>query len=336
VRPVPGVEGRLLRPSDRFRLTACHNPLVSTPPRGGRARGFPTLPAEPPRRALPLLLVPIGLLVVASNLASVFYATLVERHPLWLLGLSSINRYLALVTPHTDVWSYFLVGGLRLLVADPFFYLLGYWYGDRALHALERRVPSVGVYYRQIERLFERARYPAVFLAPNNPICLFAGAARMNPVGFMVANVAGTIARLALIRAVGNVFGSPIRSFTGFLDDWKWPLLAVSAVILVLGVARDRRAGRTAIGGLLKVGEELSEAPPPTGRAAEGDAGEEGAGGPGSGERTGQAEHAGRSNRAGRSDAGPPDDVPVRLPGRWPDQAGGAAEGRRRPPRRRP
>src|SRR4051812_23027459 len=265
-------------PADRSDGPACHNHLVTTasgggppegpaepgspprqPPQGGSRR--PLIPLDPPRGALPLLLVPIGLMIVASNTASVVYATLIKSHPLWLLGLSSINRYLAAVTPYTAAWSYALVAGLRLLLPDPFFYLLGYWYGDRGVRAVESRLPSVGTAYRSFERLFRRARYLVVFIAPNNPVSLFAGADRMNPVGFALTNVAGTIARLALIRALGNVFESPIRAITDFLDRWKWYLLVVSAVVVLVGMLIDRRRGRSDLGGLRQVGEDLADSP---------------------------------------------------------------------------
>ena len=241
---------------------ACHTLLMPMPSPQDPAERHPTIPLTAPRRALPLLLVPIGALIVASNVANVTYANLVEAHPLWLLGLSSINRYLALVTPHTAVWSYALVGGLRLLTPDPLFYLLGYWYGERGMHAIEARLPSVGTYYRQFERLFRRASYPVVFVAPNNPVCLFAGAARMNPLGFTVANVAGTAARLALIRVLGNVFGSPIKATTGWLDHWKWYLLAVSAVAVAVSLIGDHRRGRSQLGGLRRLHDELAEPDP--------------------------------------------------------------------------
>jgi membrane protein DedA with SNARE-associated domain len=200
-------------------------------------------------------------MVIASNLANVVYATLITSHPLWLLSLSSTNRYLAAVTPYTALWSYALVGGLRLLAPDAFFYLLGYWYGDQGVHAVERRLPSVGTAYRSVERVFRRARYVVVFVAPNNPVCLFAGADRMHPVGFAVINVAGTIARLALIRALGNVFESPIRAVTELLDRWKWYLLAISAVVVLGGALIDRRRGRSELGGLRSLGEDLAEPP---------------------------------------------------------------------------
>jgi membrane protein DedA with SNARE-associated domain len=229
--------------------------------RGGGRR--PLIPPEPPRGALPFLLVPIGIMIVASNVANVAYATLIASHPLWLLGLSSVNRYLAAVTPYTVLWSYLLVGGLRLLAPDGFFYLLGYWYGDRGVHAVEQRLPSVGTAYRSVERVFRRARYVVVFVAPNNPVSLFAGADRMNPVGFAVTNVAGTIARLLLIRALGNVFESPIRTVTQFLDRWKWYLLVISAVVVLGSTLIDRRRGRSDLGGLRGIGEDLADQPEP-------------------------------------------------------------------------
>ena len=69
---------------------------------------------------------------------------------------------------------------LRLTLSDPLFYLLGYWYGDAALVWMERRSPARGAsMLRAVERWFGKASYPLVFLAPNNYICLFAGAAGM-------------------------------------------------------------------------------------------------------------------------------------------------------------
>ena len=62
---------------------------------------------------------------------------------------------------------------------------------------------------------FGKAAYPLVFIAPNNPICLFAGAAGMSLPGFFVANLAGTLARLYLIRRLGDAFDRPDRRRPG-------------------------------------------------------------------------------------------------------------------------
>src|SRR3546814_4697253 len=86
----------------------------------------------------------------------------------------------------------------------PLFFLLGYWYGDQAVSWMERRTRTFGDTMRQVERWFGRFSYPLVFLAPNNVICLFAGAAGMSVAGFFITNLAGTAFRLYLIRRVGE------------------------------------------------------------------------------------------------------------------------------------
>ncbi|HEX8582256.1 MAG TPA: hypothetical protein VF640_08000, partial [Acidimicrobiales bacterium] len=87
----------------------------------------------PPRRLLPLLVVPLVALVIASNVGDALAPTLVNEHPVWLMALNARNRNLVLATPYLDAWSYYIVATLRLLVSDPLFYVLGIWYGDGAV-----------------------------------------------------------------------------------------------------------------------------------------------------------------------------------------------------------
>ena len=202
-------------------------------------------------------------MVAATQIAAITWSTLIDTHPLWLLGLSSLNRYLAVTTNQLSAWSYYLVAGVRLLIPDPFFYLLGFWYGDRALRWTERRMPSTGKSYATFERLFSKAGYPLVFVAPNNLVSLLAGAAVMSPVMFTVLNVSGTIARLALIRAVGNVFDRPINAFTGFVADYRIPLLVLS--VLAVGVtfwADWRKGGSGELGALRDLKSDLEAVEP--------------------------------------------------------------------------
>ncbi len=182
-------------------------------------------------------------MVVAQNVASVIWASLVDTHPLWLLTLSSLNRYLVLTTNQLDAWSYYTVATLRLLAPDPLFYLLGMWYGASAIGWMERRLPSVGQSLRMLETAFTKARYAVVFVAPNNPVCLLAGAALMRPVPFFLTNLAGTLTRLALIRAFGDVFSSPLRSVTDFVGEYRWYVVAGSAALFALMFLADRRRG---------------------------------------------------------------------------------------------
>ncbi len=198
------------------------------------------------------------ILVVMSNAATFLWASLVDTHPLWLLTLSSHNRYLALTTNALDTWSYYLVATLRLLAPDPLFYLLGSWYGVRAISWMERRAPSVGTSMRWMETAFAKARHVIVFVAPNNVVCLIAGAAAMHPLVFAVLNVSGTIARLALIRALGNVFQEPLDAVLGFVADYRWYLIAASVALTILSSLADRKRGGGEIDALRHLEDELS------------------------------------------------------------------------------
>jgi membrane protein DedA with SNARE-associated domain len=198
---------------------------------------------RPPRRAVAVVGVLIGILVVANNLGSLFTTTLAEDRPALLLALNSSNRSLALTTNQLDAWSYYLLGSLRLLVADPLFFLLGMWYGDAAIRWVERKWASQGEILRLFETWFQKAAYVVVFLAPNNPVCLLAGASGMPLAGFIAANLAGTFARLFVIRWAGDVFSDAIDAVLGFFSDYRLPLFIVSAVLVVGSFLLDRRKG---------------------------------------------------------------------------------------------
>ena len=70
--------------------------------------------------------------------------------------MNARNRNLILVTNQLDAVSYYVVGTLRLLLSDPLFFLIGYWYGDTALdvdgaaHQVVRQdAAAVGAVVRQ-------------------------------------------------------------------------------------------------------------------------------------------------------------------------------------------
>lgn len=197
----------------------------------------------PSRKVVTLIVLPLVAMVIASNTAFLFFSTLVDTHPLVLIGLSSQNRYLALTTNSLDAVSYYGVATARLLAPDPLFYLLGYWYGAKAIAWMERRLPSLGTSLRWLEKGFGKARHVIVFVAPNNPVSLLAGAAAMPPLLFAVLDITGTITRLILIRALGNVFDKPISATLGFIQDYRWIIFAISGISLVFTLVSDRRGG---------------------------------------------------------------------------------------------
>jgi membrane protein DedA with SNARE-associated domain len=216
---------------------------------------------RPSRRALTLLTIPIVALVIMNNVGNALAPEWFDKHPLGLLALNSQNRNLILTTNQLDAWSYYLVASVRLLVADPLFFLLGYWYGDAALTWMEQRTKTFGTMLRQWEGWFGKAAYPLIFIAPNNPICLFAGAAGMSLTGFFLTNIAGTITRLYLIRRLGETFEEPINSVQDWIRDFRTPLLVASIALAVVFTLGEFRKGGPALDELedLAEGEEPSE-----------------------------------------------------------------------------
>jgi len=191
-----------------------------------------------------------------NNLGTALTTEWAERHPLALIALNSQNRTLILTTNQLDAWSYYLVASVRLLVADPFFFLIGYWYGDAALTWLERRTKSFGQMIRQWEGAFSKAAYPIIFIAPNNPLCLLAGATGMSVTGFFVTNVAGTITRLYLIRRLGETFEEPLDDVLGFFGDNRGPFLILSIALAVFLLVSEMRGGAVGLEEL----EDIAEA----------------------------------------------------------------------------
>ena len=191
-----------------------------------------------------------------SNIGNALAPDLVNSHPLLLLALNSQNRSLILATNQLDALSYYGMGTVRLLVSDPLFFLLGYWYGDTAMQWMEQRTKTFGHTLRQWEGWFGKAAYPVVFVAPNQYVCMFAGAAGMSLPGFFITNLAGTIARLYLIRRLGDAFDQPIEDVLSWISDHRVPLLAVSISITVIFVIAELRGGGPRITELEDLAEE--------------------------------------------------------------------------------
>jgi membrane protein DedA with SNARE-associated domain len=214
---------------------------------------------RPSRRQVTAIAVPLAALVVMNYIGDALAPTLVDTHPAWLIALNARNRNLALVTNSLDPWTYYGIGTARLLVSDPLFFLLGYWYGDAAVTWMERRTKTWGQLLRQIEQWFGKAAYPLIFIAPNNYICLFAGAAGMPLRAFFAVNIAGTITRLWLIRLVGETFQSPLDDLVGWIGDNRIPLLIASVALVIASILLEARRGETEVEALARLDEELEE-----------------------------------------------------------------------------
>ena len=194
-----------------------------------------------PKRRLVLLLIPIGIGTVMANIGGWFGPAILVDHPLLEMFLNPANRYLALASNRVDAVSYFAVGFIRLVLTDPVFYLFGLWYGDAALQWLRERSTGSARLLQTVERWFAKARWVIVFIAPNAIVCMLAGATKMRVLPFAVLDVAGTIGRLVLIRALADVFTGPLAAATRFIDRYQWWLLAVTIAIGVMQASRKRQ-----------------------------------------------------------------------------------------------
>jgi membrane protein DedA with SNARE-associated domain len=212
---------------------------------------------RPSRRALTLVGLPLAALVIISWVGDALAAGLVDTHPALLIALNARNRNLILVSNYLDAWTFYSIGFVRLLVSDPLFFLLGYWYGDAAVRWMERRTRTWGQILRQFEQWFGKAAYPLVFIAPNNIFCLFAGASGMPLAAFLVLNVSGTIFRLWLVRQFGEALESPIDALVGWIGDNRIILLAISISLVLLSIALEARRGETEVAAFTHLDDEL-------------------------------------------------------------------------------
>jgi membrane protein DedA with SNARE-associated domain len=208
------------------------------------------------RTRLALLVVPIALIAIASSIGEAIAPTLLVDAPLLLVGLVPRNRYLVLAAPQLAFWPFFIVGMVRLTLTDPFFYVFGRNYGDAAIHWTERRVGAPGS-VRRLEQWFRRAAYPIVAIAPNNLVCVLAGASGMSIRGFLLTNLGGTAARMVLIWFLGEVFSAPLLDVVEFVAEYRWILTVLTVLIVAVSVWRARRGHRSEIETPEEVAEEL-------------------------------------------------------------------------------
>lgn len=199
--------------------------------------------------------------VIAAWGGDLFLSSLIPDHPLILVALNSRNRNLVLASTLMDPWSFYIVAFVRLLVSDPLFFILGRWYGDAGVRWMERKTPTYGRLMREAEGWFSKAAYPLVAIAPNNFICLFAGASGMSVPGFFAVNMVGTAVRLYLLRVVGDAFSSPLGEVTHWIGENRLLVFAVSASLLAFSIWSERRAaGESELGQLAHLDEEIAEA----------------------------------------------------------------------------
>lgn len=201
------------------------------------------------RRRLTYLLIPIVFFYISSTIMGFASPALINDHPLWVITFNPINRYLILASTRVEVWEFFLVGFTRLVVTDPLYFLLGHWYGDGALDWIENKTGNSGT-IPFVKKWFGKAGPVIVLLAPNAYVCLLAGSSGMKVRRFITLNIVGTIGRLILIQATGEVFEPVLDPVLDFVKRYQWWLVGFSIAMFVLQSVMNKAQGKS--------GEEVS------------------------------------------------------------------------------
>ena len=144
------------------------------------------------------LLLPLAVLTIVSTAGTAAAPTLTHQ-PLVLMALSPRLAFLTLAAKDTAFVPFLVVGLIRLCLADPFHFALGRRHGTRALDRLARFKLLTSI------RNMTRHGVPVlVFLRPNGTNLAIAGASPTNKLHVALADVAGTLAYLLLIRLAGT------------------------------------------------------------------------------------------------------------------------------------
>ncbi|MEY2426978.1 MAG: hypothetical protein QOI61_2550 [Actinomycetota bacterium] len=195
------------------------------------------------RRRLTLLLTPIGAFSVGGIIVGILAPTLINEHPLVVIFFQPINRWLILASNRVETWEFFAVAFFRLVLTDPLYFLLGHWYGDGALDWIENKTGNSGM-VPLLKKWFAKAGGVIVFVAPNAYVCVLAGSAGMKVRLFIALNVVGTIGRLILIKAFGDVFEPVLEPVLDFIKRYQWQLVVLSLVIFAVQSATNRKKGK--------------------------------------------------------------------------------------------
>lgn len=196
-------------------------------------------PNTPPKARV--LAFPIVVFTALGIIGTALTPALAPHHPLVMIALEARDRNL-LLARHVALVPFVTVGLVRRLASDPFFYLLGRYYGDNAVRWLEGH--GGGSMVRATERAFRRAAYPMLVIFPGAVVCALAGDAQMPALVFAAILVARTLVALFVIRWLGSVFSGPIDGVLRAFDRYVVPATAVTIVVVVMWLWWDRRRRR--------------------------------------------------------------------------------------------
>lgn len=193
-----------------------------------------------------LVLWVTSMLFVVGTIGSNIGPALVDERPRLVLLLSSRNRNLFASVPYIDPVSYSAIGFFRVLAAGIALFLVGRWYGHRALGWVEANVGDLPAIYRCTERAVDRAGWLALLAMPgSNLVCLLVGHRGMPVRRFLPLIAAGIVVKLAVLWAGGRAFEGQIRAFLAAIERYQW---WVVVALFGISLLQSTRKGRPSSG----------------------------------------------------------------------------------------
>jgi len=186
------------------------------------------------------------LLFVIGTIGSNIGPALVDENPRLVLLLSSRNRNLFGSVPYIDLSSYIAIGFPRVLIAGIALYLVGRWYGAKALGWVEGNMGELPAIYRWTEKAVDKAGSVALVLMPgSNIVCLLLGHKRMDPKRFVPLLSLGIAIKLAFLWRGGQIFAEQIKSFLNYIEKYQWyVVMALFALSMLQSVRKGRPQGK--------------------------------------------------------------------------------------------
>ena len=182
------------------------------------------------------------MLFVIGTIGSNIGPALVDNPPSLVLALSSRNRNLFGSVPYIDVIPYAAIGFVRILIAGIALYLVGRWYGEKALGWVEGNLGELPAIYRWTEKAVDKGGWVALVLMPgSNVVCLLLGHKRMDTKRFIPLLSIGIVIKLIVLRLGGDQFEDQIRSFLSAIEQYQWYIVAA---LFGLSFFQSMRKGR--------------------------------------------------------------------------------------------
>lgn len=169
-----------------------------------------------------------------AQVGSKTYFSTIADHPLLTLALSPTKVVMVLASPELGTLEYYVTILIRSVFVDPFWFMIGVWYGNAAIRWMNRRMPTYGQVAQQIEGLFPQFGWLFVILYSSNALVIvLAGASTMRLRTFLILDVAGTAAVAFGVRQLGWVTQEAGGGALTFLDRYQPYFIALSVALLL-------------------------------------------------------------------------------------------------------